>query len=119
LSTGRKRIKYAIWWTLLGVLSFVAAWGQHALGFGTILLTISGLWWICAGTTNFFPIRHLRHTYRGLKLSGKKFHAHVNEEGFEVVGASRPAKRDSKRLLSASAPLKLRATPSRPAGAGL
>jgi hypothetical protein len=86
LSTGRKRIKYAIWWTLLGVLSFVVAWGQHPLGFGTILLTISGVWWICVGTTNFFPIRHLRHTYRGLKLFGKKFQADVNEEGFEVVG---------------------------------
>jgi hypothetical protein len=47
-------------------------------------------------------------------------HGKASDGGIEIPRlASRPAKRDSKRLLSASAPLKRRATPSRPAGAGL
>jgi hypothetical protein len=86
LSIGYNRVKRAVYWILAGVFLILVAWGEWGPHWSQVFLAGIGVWWIYAGTICLFPRRYLRRAYRGVGLSGKKFQADLDEEGFEVIG---------------------------------
>ena len=86
LTTGSKRLVRATLWMVAGIFLILIACNQPAFTWTPILLVITSGWWIYGAIQMLFPADHFRRGYQRTKLSGKKFQAHVDEEGFEIVG---------------------------------
>jgi hypothetical protein len=86
LSAGRKRIKTGLAWILEGAILIFVALNGNVLNWPKILLLPIGAWSIYLGMAHFFPRWNLRRQYQASGLAGKKFQAHIDEEGFELAG---------------------------------
>ena len=77
-------------WIFSGACLLIICLLERDRGLSPILLGAIGVWWMWAGITRVFPGSYLgrpyRKHYQKLGLEGKKYHASVNQEGFQVVG---------------------------------
>ena len=81
-----KQLKQALFWVAAGALFIVVAWRQQVPGWAPTLLAVTGGWWIYASVWSLFPAWQFRNSYRSAGLSGEKYRADLDEEGFEVTG---------------------------------
>ena len=87
LSQGRKRVQGAITCMLVGSFFLVVAWNQRPFDWAQAILAGLGAWWIYSGVWRLIlPRQHFRKSYRVSELSGKRFHANLNSDGFQVTG---------------------------------
>jgi hypothetical protein len=86
LSTGSNNFKRGAPWVLAGVFCIFMPWYEGIRNWATMLLAAIGAWWLYAGLTNLFPGTYLRRQYLTAGMSGKKYQAEVDENGFEVTG---------------------------------
>lgn len=69
----------------MGAFFIVVAWNERVLDWATFLRAVIGAWWIYAAVRNLFPAGYFRSAYQGTDLSGRRFAADVNEDGFEAM----------------------------------
>lgn len=86
---GRKLIQNGGSWILIGLMLIGIAWDKRAGHSDSMLLAIIGACSIYVGFVYFFPASRLRRAYQKTELSGKRFRAELNQDGFEVTGELR------------------------------
>lgn len=86
LETGYKRFRRAAFWGGLGILFIAMAVREESPGWAPMFLAVIGAWWIFSSARILVPSWYIRRLYPQSGVSGKKFLAEVNEEGFAVVG---------------------------------
>jgi hypothetical protein len=86
LSGGRKRIERMVYSFLASLIFFGTAWTERSKDLSPFLFAIVGAWLIYSGAQTLFPSRFLRSAYWKSEVVGKRFHAEINEEDFEVTG---------------------------------
>jgi hypothetical protein len=70
----------------LGFFFVLVGVSRWAVDLPPILLLLTGAWFIYSGIVSIFPTRHYWRYYPQSGLSGKKYHAELDESGFLVVG---------------------------------
>lgn len=86
LKTGYKRFRRAALWGGLGFLFIVMAVREESPGWAPMFLAVIGAWWTYSSVRILVPSWYIRQFYPKAGLSGKTFHAEVNEDGFVVAG---------------------------------
>ena len=88
LNVGRRRVYYAVLWIAVGSFFTLIASTQQVFNWAEILLGATGLYLIYCGILGFFPRLHFRRYYASSGMVGMKFHATIDNEGFEVTSDS-------------------------------
>ena len=87
LAMGTKRFLRALYLLASGLLLvYLSQQKEAASDLVRILLLSYGVYCIVCVYITLFPRRYLLRSYRALNLSGKKYLAEINEEGFKVSG---------------------------------
>ena|SRR5436305_12384 len=81
-------VRRGLFWGLLGLFLVFVAVTRWAADWASILLLVTGWWFVGAGVSNFFPKRYFRRIYPESAFSGKVYHAELNADGFSVSGDS-------------------------------
>jgi len=87
-----RKLRVGRGWIFAGAVLLVVTLLERDRGLSPILLGAIGVWWIWAGIGSLFPgmfQRSYRKYYRQLYLAGEKYHACVDQDGFQVVGRNR------------------------------
>lgn len=87
LRRGRKRVRDAVTWMVLGALLIFVALTEPRNDLAVpILPGILGVCFVYIGVVSLSPRGRIRRGYQRSELAGKRFKADMNVDGFEVTG---------------------------------